>query len=382
MGFLWAWAFGLSTPLALGLVLISAVPGGAHSNLYSSFAKADIALSVTLTALSGVITIVTIPLVLSLAIAVFAVPGEVPPMPIGATMLQIFFVMGLPVALGMLLRARSERWAKRLEGPVKGAAALLLVLIILGSLRGNGDKLAAAALSSGAAVVALNVSSMLLGWGLARLAGLSVPQQLTITLEVGIQNATLAFALGLALLRGDLSLPRPVGRPDRLRPAPRGPRAGRPLYERFGKAIKGGNNLVIDTIHDDGPEIPLRMAPMVLVGTVLTHLFGGSAGREGTAVQMGASLADAISHRIGVSSAVRRQLLAAGVAGGFGSVFGTPIAGTVFGLEFVSLGRIEYDALIPALVAALVGDVTTRAWGVGHTPTPRRRASRSTPCWR
>lgn len=210
MGFLWAWAFGLSTPLALGLVLIAAVPGGAHSNLYSSFAKADIALSVTLTALSGVITIVTIPLVLSLAIAVFAVPGEVPPMPIGATMLQIFFVMGLPVALGMLLRARSERWAKRLEGPVKGTAALLLVLIIVGSLRGNGDKLAAAALSSGAAVVALNVSGMLLGWGLARLAGLSVPQQLTITLEVGIQNATLAFALGLALLRGDLSLLPPV----------------------------------------------------------------------------------------------------------------------------------------------------------------------------
>jgi H+/Cl- antiporter ClcA len=61
------------------------------------------------------------------------------------------------------------------------------------------------------------------------------------------------------------------------------------LYERFGQSIKAGNNLVIDTIHDDGPEIPLRMAPMVLVGTVLTHLFGGSAGREGTAVQMGAS---------------------------------------------------------------------------------------------
>jgi len=142
------------------------------------------------------------------------------------------------------------------------------------------------------------------------------------------------------------------------------------LYERFGAAIKGGNNLVIDTIHDEGPEIPLRMAPMVLAGTVLTHLFGGSAGREGTAVQMGASLADWASHRLKLGAGVRRQLLCAGVAGGFGSVFGTPIAGAVFGLEFVTLGSIEYDALVPALVASIVGDMTTRACGIVHTVYP------------
>lgn len=144
------------------------------------------------------------------------------------------------------------------------------------------------------------------------------------------------------------------------------------LYERFGQSIKAGNNLVIDTIHDEGPEIPLRMAPMVLAGTVLTHLFGGSAGREGTAVQMGASLADAIAHRLRVSPAVRRQLIAAGVAGGFGSVFGTPVAGAVFGLEFVVLGRVEYEALVPALVASMIGDMTARALGTVHThyPTP------------
>jgi len=142
------------------------------------------------------------------------------------------------------------------------------------------------------------------------------------------------------------------------------------LYERFGHSIKAGNNLVIDTIHDAGPEIPLRMAPMVLIGTVLTHVFGGSAGREGTAVQMGASLADWVSHRLRVGKQVRRQLLAAGVAGGFGSVFGTPVAGAVFGLEFIVLGRIEYDALAPALVASLVGDLTTRALGIEHTHYP------------
>lgn len=142
------------------------------------------------------------------------------------------------------------------------------------------------------------------------------------------------------------------------------------FYERFGESIKAGNNLVIDTIHDEGPEIPFRMAPLVLCGTILTHLFGGSAGREGTAVQMGASLADALAHRLRVSPHARRELLAAGVAGGFGSVFGTPIAGMIFGLEFVVLGRIEYHAVVPALVASAVGDMTTRALGVGHSHYP------------
>ncbi len=142
------------------------------------------------------------------------------------------------------------------------------------------------------------------------------------------------------------------------------------LYARFGARIAAGNNLVIDTIHDGGPEIPFRMMPMVLAGTVLTHLFGGSAGREGTAVQMGASLSDFLSHRLRLSPALRRQLLAAGAAGGFGSVFGTPIAGAVFGLEFVVLGRIEYEAIVPALVASVVGDLVTRALGIVHAVYP------------
>ncbi len=142
------------------------------------------------------------------------------------------------------------------------------------------------------------------------------------------------------------------------------------LYERLGEPIKGGPNLVIDTIHDGGPTLPLRMAPMILVGTVLTHLFGGSAGREGAAVQMGASLADAFAARLGFVGAMRRKILVAGVAGGFASVFGTPIAGTLFGLEFIIRGRIEYRALVPALIAAVIGDMTTRRLGIVHTAYP------------
>jgi H+/Cl- antiporter ClcA len=142
------------------------------------------------------------------------------------------------------------------------------------------------------------------------------------------------------------------------------------FYEWLGAPIRGGYNLVLDTLHTDGKQVPLRMAPMVLIGTVLTHLFGGSAGREGTAVQMGASLADGIAHALELKKLARRQVLAAGIAGGFGSVFGTPIAGAVFGLEVIRVGRIEYDALLPALTAAVIGDLTTRALGVGHTHYP------------
>jgi H+/Cl- antiporter ClcA len=151
------------------------------------------------------------------------------------------------------------------------------------------------------------------------------------------------------------------------------------LYQRFGEPVRGGNNLVIDTIHDDGPEIPLRLAPMVLIGTVLTHLFGGSAGREGTAVQMGASLGDWIAHRLRLARVTRVHLIAAGVAGGFGAVFGTPIAGAVFGLELVVLGRLRTEALVPALVAAVVGDLTTRGLGIEHTAYPQVAAVLLTP---
>jgi H+/Cl- antiporter ClcA len=86
---------------------------------------------------------------------------------------------------------------------------------------------------------------------------------------------------------------------------------------------------------------------------------------------MGSSLSDGIAHALDLKGQARRQVVAAGIAGGFGSVFGTPIAGTIFGLEVVRVGRIEYDALLPALVSAIIGDVTTRALGVRHTDYPQ-----------
>lgn len=141
------------------------------------------------------------------------------------------------------------------------------------------------------------------------------------------------------------------------------------LYQYFGKSVAAGNNLILDEIHaesDTQQTIPLRMTPLILLGTFLTHLFGGSAGREGTAIQTGASLADQLSRPFRLDVHSRRVLLMAGISAGFGSVFGTPLAGAVFGVEVLTLGSISYEALAPCLLAAFVGDLTTRAWGVKH----------------
>lgn len=151
------------------------------------------------------------------------------------------------------------------------------------------------------------------------------------------------------------------------------------LYDRVGKDVAGGNNLLLDRIHDPSASVPFRMAPMILVTTVLTHLCGGSAGREGTAVQMGGTLADLAVGPLKLSAVDRRILLKTGIAAGFGSVFGTPIAGAIFGLEVASIGRIRYDALVPCLVASLVGDVVCRALGIHHHVYLAARSFEMTP---
>ena len=140
------------------------------------------------------------------------------------------------------------------------------------------------------------------------------------------------------------------------------------LYHFYGQDVKKGNNLILDEIHKPKNILKLRMAPMILLGTIVTHLFGGSAGREGTAVQIGASISDQLTHIFKFNKTDRKNLLIAGMAAGFGSVFGTPLAGGIFGLEVFLMGKMKYESLLPAFFSSIIAnEVAQNWWGIKHS---------------
>ncbi|MDO4557641.1 MAG: chloride channel protein [Planctomycetia bacterium] len=135
------------------------------------------------------------------------------------------------------------------------------------------------------------------------------------------------------------------------------------LYHLCGVLRPGGTNLVIQSVRE-GDDLPLIMAPLIFVSTLITHLVGGSAGREGAALQLGGSLGDGVGLLLRRNRADRVILMISGMSGAFAALFGTPLAATVLAMELTNIGVMYYAAIVPATVAAIVAAAMAYAFGV------------------
>lgn len=192
---------GLEGELAIGLFILSLCPGGATSNLYSYLAKADVGLSVSLTAVIGFITPFTIPLLAVWAINFYGMEGNQFQLPIISTWLKLMVVTVIPVLIGMGIRAKWSDFAKSSETSVSIFSMVVLALVIISICINLGEKLLTFAIATGPAVLSLNLITMALGYFAGRFLLHQEAQSRTITLEVGMQNGTLALLITSGILQ-------------------------------------------------------------------------------------------------------------------------------------------------------------------------------------
>lgn len=192
--------FSLAPEIAVGLMILAACPGGATSNLISHLAKADTALSVTLTAFSSFITILTIPFIVNFALEEFLDQSNMIQLDVFQTFLQILMIVIIPVSIGMLIRKHKERFALKMGKPVRIASALILVLVIVGIILKEKDNLADSFRQAGLVVVCLNLIVMFIGYYSAKLFKVTNKRALSIAIESGIQNGTLGITVAIVLL--------------------------------------------------------------------------------------------------------------------------------------------------------------------------------------
>ncbi|MBE0663196.1 MAG: bile acid:sodium symporter family protein [Bacteroidales bacterium] len=205
VGYLLLLVFRLESPeLAVGIMVLAACPGGPTSNLISHISKGDTALSITLTAISSLIAVITIPLIVNFALSHFMQQGEYIPLPVFDTIIKLMLITLLPVAIGMAIRAKAINFAKKMDKPVKLVSGILLFVIILAAIVSNKEIFLSSFRDVGPIALALNVLMLFIGYYSASLLKLKRPQSITISIESGIQNGTLGITIASTLLHNNV----------------------------------------------------------------------------------------------------------------------------------------------------------------------------------
>ncbi len=208
--YLIARAFALPPELAVGMMLLAALPGGATANIYSHLAHGDVALNITLTAVNSLLALLTLPLIVDAALAHFLGQDQYVPPPT-RKVIEVAAIIVLPVLIGMALRAGLPKVAAALEKPIRLFAVLVLVAVIGAAIVAEWERLPGFIAAVGAACLAFNLLSMAVGYGLPRLLDLPRGQAIAISMEIGIHNGTLAIFIALTVLQNaTMSVPAAV----------------------------------------------------------------------------------------------------------------------------------------------------------------------------
>lgn len=206
-GFALLQIFGLTGALAVGVMILAACPGGATSNLITHLSRGDIALSISLTAVSSFVTIVTIPLIVNFAIQYFGEEGSIT-LPVLETIIQIMGVTVVPVSIGMFLKNKFPKLALSADKPVRIASAVIFVAVLLAAILKEKDSILGFFILSGPIMLSLNLLTLLVGFFLASILLLPKKQRLTISIESGIQNGTLGIMIAATLLKNsEMTIP-------------------------------------------------------------------------------------------------------------------------------------------------------------------------------
>ena len=201
VGFGLASLFPIKPELAVGLMILAACPGGVTSNLISHVSKGDTALSITLTAISSLLTILTIPFIINFGLEQFMEEGKEIHLDVVKTIKTIVAITILPVSIGMLIRAKASSFAQKMDKPVKITSTIFLVLIIAGIILKEKENIISFFQQVGLISLSLNAITMLIGFYSAKIFKLNLAQSISVSIESGVQNGTLGIFIALSILK-------------------------------------------------------------------------------------------------------------------------------------------------------------------------------------